>query len=147
VHALGSGGGGLGYGPGLPGGGGNQIKPSVALKFDLHSDDGEGSNSTGLYENGASPTSPYIDLASAGINLHEGHTFHVHLLYAGSELTATITDLTQFKVWTQIFPVDLRKVLGAANAWFGFTASTGDLFDSVQIRDWTMSSYNVNEYP
>jgi hypothetical protein len=146
-HALGSGGGGLGYGPALPGGGGNRIKPSVALKFDLHSDDGEGSNSTGLYENGASPTSPYINLAPAGINLHAGHSFHVHLLYAGSTLTATITDLTQFKVWTQEFPVDLRKLLGTATAWFGFTASTGELFDSVQIRDWTMSSYNPNEYP
>ncbi len=147
VHAIGSGGGGLGYGPALPGGGGNRIKPSVAIKFDLHSDAGEGSNSTGIYLNGASPTSPSINLAPAGINLHAGHTFHVHMLYAGATLTATITDLTQYRVWTQLFSVDLRKVLGTPDAYFGFTAAIGDLYDSLQIRNWTMSSYNVNAEP
>ena len=54
--ALGGGGGGLGYGfdrsSGKPG-----ITKSVALKFDVYDNQGEGFNSTGLYLNGAAPTS------------------------------------------------------------------------------------------
>src|SRR5262249_33703415 len=51
--ALGVNGGQLGYG-GLSGNGG--IGQSVAIKFDLFDNAGEGTNSTGLYTNGASPT-------------------------------------------------------------------------------------------
>src|SRR5947199_1680586 len=50
--AVGPAGGGLGYG-GIPN--------SVAVKFDLYSNAGEGNNSTGLYTNGASPTTPFVD--------------------------------------------------------------------------------------
>src|SRR5262249_21919934 len=72
--ALGPSGGGLGYGPDSPGGTGG-IPNSVALKFDTYSNQGEGPNSTGLYLNGASPTTPAIDLTPSGINLHSGSTF------------------------------------------------------------------------
>jgi alpha-mannosidase len=39
------------------------IRRSVAVKFDLWDNAGEGSNSTGLYIDGASPTVPAVDLA------------------------------------------------------------------------------------
>ena len=55
--ALGPNGGGLGYGPAAPTGTGG-ITNSIAIKFDLFSNVGEGANSTGLYTNGASPTTP-----------------------------------------------------------------------------------------
>src|SRR4029077_15235256 len=72
VSALGASGGGLGYGG--PGG----IANSVAIKFDLFNNAGEGSNSTGLYVNGALPTSAgSIDLGGSGLNLHSGHVFGV----------------------------------------------------------------------
>src|SRR5207302_8270219 len=45
--ALGPRGGGLGYGPDAPGGTGG-IPNSVAVKFDLYSNNGEGNDSTGL---------------------------------------------------------------------------------------------------
>src|SRR5262249_31004463 len=53
--ALGPSGGGLGYGPDNTGGAPGIVN-SVAIKFDLYSNQGEGVDSTGLYTNGAAPT-------------------------------------------------------------------------------------------
>ena len=67
--ALGPSGGGLGYGPDNvtnPSASTNTpIAKSVALKFDLYNNAGEGTNSTGLYTNGASPTTPATTSAVA----------------------------------------------------------------------------------
>src|SRR6185369_8688507 len=60
--ALGSGGGDLGYA---------SIAKSVANKFDLYNNSGEGTSSTGLYLNGATPkNSGSVNLLSRGIDLH-----------------------------------------------------------------------------
>src|SRR5208282_1209628 len=77
--ALGTRGGGLGYGPKTPGGTPAGISPSAAIKFDLYNSAGEGSDSTGLYTDGASPTIPAINLTNTGIDLHSGHIFAVTL--------------------------------------------------------------------
>src|SRR5207249_4452342 len=53
--AIGPSGGGLGYGPDQAGGIGG-IPNSVAVKFDLYNNGGEGVDSIGLYLNGAAPT-------------------------------------------------------------------------------------------
>src|SRR5207245_8784548 len=76
--AVGPAGGGLGYGPDTPTGTGG-IPNSVAVKFDLYNNAGEGNNSTGLYTNGASPTTPFVTLTNTGIDLHSGHVFKVHM--------------------------------------------------------------------
>jgi len=123
-NAIGSGESGLGYGPTTPGGGGAKIAHSVAIKFDLHSNEGEGSNSTGVYVGGASPTVPYTELMPA-INLHSGHTFHARLTYTGKILTLVITDLTQYAVFAGSYPVDIPKAVGSTIGYAGFTASTG----------------------
>ncbi|HEY2118820.1 MAG TPA: hypothetical protein VGH37_06500 [Candidatus Acidoferrum sp.] len=67
------------------------IGKSVAVKFDLHNNAGEGNNSTGMYLNGASPTMPAVTLGS-GVNLHSGDILHAHLTYDGATLTLIITD-------------------------------------------------------
>ena len=141
LNAVGSAGGGLGYGVDLPGAGGAKIEHSVAVKFDLHSDAGEGSNSTGVYVGGASPTVPSTNLAPSGINLHGGHTFHARLSYDGVNLRVSITDLTQYAVFTGTYAVDIPTAVGGADAYAGFTAGTGDLFDTIQILNWSMTSY------
>ena len=69
--ALGTGGGGLGY---------QGIGSSVAVKFDLSDNAGEGSNSTGLYVNGAAPTGGAADLTPSGIDLHSGHVFRATVM-------------------------------------------------------------------
>src|SRR6185312_1608057 len=61
--ALGAAGGALGYGG---------IGTSVAVKFDLFNGSGEGSDSTGFYTNGTTPTLPALDMTASGVNLHSG---------------------------------------------------------------------------
>src|SRR5262249_39282051 len=78
--AIGASGGGLGYGNSSPTGTGG-ISPSVAVKFDLFSNAGEGGNSTGMYTNGAFPGLPTLDLTPSGINLHSGDLFAAHITY------------------------------------------------------------------
>ncbi len=49
------------------------IPKSVAVKFDLWNNDGEGPNSTGLFRNGDKPSNPgALDLTPSGIDLHSG---------------------------------------------------------------------------
>jgi hypothetical protein len=141
LHAVGPGGGGLGYGPPVPGGFGGKIAPSVAVKFDRHSDAGEGSNSTGLYVGGASPTVPWTDLGSSGINLHSGHAFHARLSYDAVHLTVSITDLTQYAVFNGTYVLHIPTAVRATEAYAGFTASTGSSTDTVKILNWNMSTY------
>ena len=142
LDALGSDGGGLGYGPDLPGAAGASIPHSVAVKFDLHSDAGEGSDSTGVYVAGASPTEPSTNVLPSGINLHNGHPFHTRLSYDGTNLRVSITDLEQYAVFTATYPVAIPTAVGGSTAYAGFTAGTGlNLYDTIKIRDWTMTSY------
>ena len=97
--ALGVAGGPLGYGQDSSTGTGG-IPNSVAVKFDLYDNFGEGIDSTGLYINGASPTIPFVDMTGSGIDLHSGDIFDVHMTYDGTSLIMTITDTVTNAVFT-----------------------------------------------
>ena len=113
ASALGDSGGGLGYGTGI----GN----SVAVKFDLYNNGGEGANSTGLYINGAVPTVPSVDLASHGIDLHNGSTYHAQLSYDGSNLALTLTDASNpAATFSTAFRIDIPGTIGGTTAFVGF---------------------------
>jgi hypothetical protein len=127
-HALGSGGGSLGY-AGIP--------KSVAIKFDLHDNSGEGQNSTGLYINGALPTIPATDLTGTGINLHSGDQMDANISYDGETLTLMITDLVTLAKWSRPFVVNIPAYVGGNTAYVGFTGATGNLTATQQIIDWT----------
>src|SRR6202011_5918182 len=131
--ALGGAGGNLGYGL--------TTKPSVAVKFDLYNNNGEGSNSTGLYLNGASPTMPAVDMTSSGVDLHSGHVFSVHIVYDGTNLTMTITDTTTALTFTTSWPVNIPGTLLANTAFVGFTGATGGYTANQSVLTWT---YTVN---
>jgi fibronectin type 3 domain-containing protein len=136
--ALGSGGGSLGYG-GIASGGG--IGQSVAIKFDLFDNAGEGPNSTGLYINGAAPTNTgSIDLTSSGINLHNGNLMNVTLSYDGTTLTETITDTVTNATFTQQYTINIPSLVGGNLGFVGFTAGTGVASSTTQITSWTYSS-------
>jgi len=115
-NALGGDGAGLGY---------VGIHHSVALKFDLYDNDGEGPESTGVYTAGNLPTVPAVDLTGTGINLHYGHEMDAHVTYDGAVLTLTLTDLDTPAVWSHSFPVDIPAAVFGNTAYVGFTASTG----------------------
>ncbi len=126
--ALGQDSWGLGY---------KSIPGSVAVKFDLFSNSGEGSDSTGLYTNGASPTIPAISLTPTGINLHSGHVFHAVLTYNGTTLTVLITDTATNATATQTYTVNIPAIVGGPTAYVGFTGSTGTSSSVQDILNWT----------
>jgi hypothetical protein len=126
--ALGGRGGSLGY---------QGIGKSVAVKFDLTNNHGEGPNSTGLYTDGASPTVPSIDLTNSGINLHSGDYIAVHLTYDGTDLNMTLTDQITEASWSTSFPVNIPAVIGSNTGYVGFTGGTGTNTASQKVTYWT----------
>ena len=139
AKALGPTGGGLGYGPDEPGGTPG-ISNSVAVKYDLYSNDGEGDDSTGLYTNGASPTMPATDMTSSGVILNNGDTMTVHITYNGTTLAMSITDSTLNKSFSTSWPVNIPQTIGGNTAFVGFTGGTGGLTASQKIETWTFAS-------
>jgi hypothetical protein len=140
ANAIGVRGGGLGYGPDVAGGSGG-IAKSIAIKFDLYSNAGEGSNSTGLYTNGAAPTSAgSVNLTGSGIDLHSGHVFNVAMTYDGTTLRVTITDSVTNASATQSYTVNISSIVGSSSAFVGFTGGTGGLTADQNILNWTFSS-------
>ena len=130
--AIGSTGNALGYGGGISG-----IGKSLAIKFDIHNNSGEGSDSTGFYTNGAQPTIPSINLIPSNVVLTSGHIIHAHVTYDGTNLTLTLTDAATSASFTTTEAVNLASVLGGTNAYVGFTAGSGGSSMNTNILDWT----------
>jgi hypothetical protein len=129
--ALGFGGGGLGY---------QSLPNSVAVKFDLFNNAGEGINSTGLYLNGAPPGVPAVDLTGTAIDLHSQHVFDVLLTYDGTTLKETITDETTAGSFSTSYLVDIAGVIGNSAARVGFGGGTGGLTSVQDILNWRYDS-------
>ena len=122
-------GGGLGYAG---------MGQSVAVKFDLYNNSGEGINSTGLYTNGAFPSVPAIDMTSSGVNLHSGDVFNVHLGYNGTTLTMTITDAgNSAETFSTAWTINILATVGSSTAYVGFTGGTGGLTATQEILTWS----------
>jgi hypothetical protein len=140
LTALGPSGGGLGYGPDLPGGTPGILK-SIAVKFDIYSNNGEGTDSTGLYLNGASPTTPALDMTSSGVALLSGDVFNVHMTYDGTTLKMTITDASNAaKTFTTSWAVNIASTIGSSSAFVGFTGGTGGLTATQDVIAWTYTT-------
>ncbi len=130
--ALGNPGGSLGYGG---------MANSVAVKFDLYNNSGEGTNSTGLYTNGADPFNVgSIDLTPSGLDLHSGHVFQVDMAYDGAHLSVTLTDTETNQSATQNYTIDIPTAVVATTAYVGFTGGTGGLTAVQDLLTWTFSS-------
>ena len=126
--AVGGPGGGLGY---------SNIPTSLAIKFDLYNNAGEGPNSTGLYADGAHPSQPSINLTGTGIDLHSGDSFHAHITYDGVNLTMTLTDTVTLSSWSYVWQIDIPSTVGGNTAHVGFTAATGAATSTATIAAWT----------
>lgn len=148
--ALGPSGGGLGYGPDHRGPE-RGIRNSVAIKFDLYSNEGEGINSTGIFTDGRAPTlreaglppsipDQSVDLSGTPINLHSQHPFNVSMTYNGTTLSVTITDTVTMGSATQNYTVDIPSFVGGNIAYVGFTAGTGGLTAVQDVRSWRFQS-------
>jgi hypothetical protein len=128
TQAIGHSGGGLGY---------SGIGSSVAVKFDLYSNAGEGPDSTGFYTGGATPTVPALDMTSSGVNLHSGDILHAHLTYNGTTLTLTLTDTVTSASFTTSKAINIPATVGGNTAYVGFTAGTGGESAIQEILNWT----------
>jgi len=131
IWALGNGGSGLGY---------QGIQRSVAVKFDIYDNAGEGPDSTGVFLNGALPTTPSTDLSSSGVDLASGDIIHAHVVYNGTTLTLTLTDTKTGANVTKQFAVNIPATVGATTAYVGFTGSTGKNTAVQQIMSWTFTN-------
>jgi hypothetical protein len=130
ANTLGAGGGGLGY---------YGMGSSVAIKFDLYNNQGEGTDSTGIYTDGAFPGVPAIDLTGTGIDLHSGDPFNVAMTYDGATLNVTITDTITSASASQSYSINIPGTIGGNQAYVGFTAGTGALTAVQQILNWTFT--------
>jgi Ca2+-binding RTX toxin-like protein len=107
--ALGTGGGGLGYGG---------ISPSAAIEFNIFSGHTQGTNfatdgSTGTYN------------STGSVAFWNGDKIQVILSYNGSVLTENLTDLANGATYTASYTTNLASVLGSGTAYVGFTGGDG----------------------
>ena len=100
----------------------------------------KGSNSTGLYTNGAEPGATGSEnLSDSGVDLHSGHPMNVSLDYDGTTLQATITDTVTKASVGHSYAVNIPAAVGGPTAYVGFTASTGGLSTVQKVLDWTFT--------
>ena len=135
VKALGASGSGLGY---------QNIAKSVAIKFDLYSNAGEGTDSTGVYTNGAAPTMPAVDMTSSGVVVRSGDSIQAHITYDGTTLSMTLLDLVTNKTFVLKQTINIPQIVGANTAYVGFSGSTGGLTASQKILTWTYATQAPN---
>jgi hypothetical protein len=138
-------------GPGVAGGGLGYagLMDSVAVKFDLVDNAGEGGHSVGVFTGGADPDMPAVRLDGSPIHLHAQHPMRADITYDGAVLTVTLTDMTlPTHTWSHTFAVDIPAAVGGSMAYAGFTAGTGELFARQAIESWTLAdAAPVNQAP
>jgi hypothetical protein len=131
------------------------ISNSVAIKFDLYDNNGEGTDSTGLFVNGDQPSEPMsgdnpidtsIDMTSSGVNLHSGDVMQVNLNYDGATLTETITDAATEAAFSHSYAVNIPSFIGSGYGYAGFTAGTGGATATQNILNWTYTAVAAKPY-
>jgi Legume lectin domain/Chitobiase/beta-hexosaminidase C-terminal domain len=137
-NAFGSANGGLGYSATPGTGTGSQgagLLSSVAVKFDVAS-----GNTTGLYTDGAIPSTPQTKIT--GVNLNSGNPLDVTLSYNGTTLSMTVTDTKTNASFSNSWTIDIPTTVGGNTAYVGFTASTGysNSVANQYLSAWTYSS-------
>jgi hypothetical protein len=104
----------------------------VAVKFDLTS------NTTGIFTNGASVTTPGV--AITGVNLNGGNPLNVTFAYDGTTLKMTITDTKTKASFSHNWAIDIPTTVGGNTAYVGFTGATGYSNALQNLLSWTFSS-------
>ena len=119
----------------------------MAVKFDIYNNAGEGTDSTGMYINGASPTVPAVDMTSSGVSLLSGDVMNVQLSYNGTTLTLTIQDATTLKRFTTSWTVNIPTTVGSTTALVGFTGGSGGTTAIQDVLSWTYSTGSSTNPP
>lgn len=121
------------------------IKFDLFRTFDLYEYSGDYVSTTGLYKNGAMPTTPEDDLVPSGIDLHAGNIMRAVIDYdfATKKLSLTIIDTVTNAQFNKVYSdVDLPAAVGGGSAFVGFTAASGRVADfaaTQRILNWKFS--------
>jgi len=130
ANALGGAGHGLGYGVGD---GGTAIGNSVAFALDIF----EGV--IGFATNGSDPPSSN-PRSTSPLSLGSGDPIQVHLVYEGSTLSETLTDLTTLAQFSSTDSVNISSFVGNGTVLVGFTGATGAEASTQTIQNFTFTA-------
>jgi hypothetical protein len=129
VTALGGGGGSLGY---------SGITPSVGLEMNIYNPNTRGisfqQNGTipAAGAGGFSPILP-VDLGNTA------NPIQVNIIYSGNTLNASFKDLVTSATFSTNFTINIPTVIGANQAYVGFTGADGGVNSTQVISNFTMS--------
>jgi hypothetical protein len=150
AHAIGVGGGAIGYGS-SPDGTRPGISNSIAIEFDTYwnaSDYGDTNNNhIAIISDGTNPNKAnHVTSALSATNnslpfsLTDGHVHTVNITYSAGTLSVTV-DGNQI-VSTDVNGVNLATYLGLTDgtAYVGFTGGTGSVREDADIYNWSWSS-------
>jgi len=132
VTAIGGGGGVLGYGGATP------ITPSVALAMNIYNPNTRGIN---LLQNGVTPAGgagAYAPILPVDLGT-VANPIQVNVIYSGGVLSATFKDLVTSATFSTNFPINIPSIIGANQAYVGFTGADGGVASTQVISNFTMS--------
>lgn len=139
-----------GVGLGLP-----SASKSVAIEFDTFNNgaiDNYSSNNVGIDINGNTASayqSPVYGITNCGASTYkttgcmaDGNLWTVNIGYDGSKLNVTLGDAARSTTYSAIsnYAIDIGSILGANQAYVGFTGSTGSGYENQDILNWQFSS-------
>jgi hypothetical protein len=78
-------------------------------------------------------------MTAAKVTLDNGHVFHAHITYDGTNLTLVLTDTTTSASFTKTSPINIPSTVGAGTAYVGFTGGVGGLSMTTDILNWTLT--------
>jgi hypothetical protein len=129
VTAIGGGGGSIGY---------SGITPSVALAMNIYNPNTRGIN---LLQNGVVPAagagaySPILPVDLGNV----ANPIQVNIIYSGGVVSATFKDLVTSASFSTNFPINIPSIIGANQAYVGFTGADGGVASTQVISNFTMS--------
>jgi hypothetical protein len=136
--AVGSSGGGLGYG--ISGNAGTPISPSVAFAINLYTD-GNGPGVALTEDGNTGSTGGTLTYTTPGaIVLGSGDPISVALKYLNGSVSLTMTDAVSSASFAATIPVNVPAVLGTNSAFVGFTGGTGGVTSSQTVSNFTFIS-------
>ncbi|MGC4030216.1 MAG: L-type lectin-domain containing protein [Tepidisphaeraceae bacterium] len=117
---------------------------SCAVKFDLYSNNGEGTTSTGVYLNGAQPyNTGSFSMSGNSVNLRGGNVMRCTLVYDGTTLSQTVVDTVTNATFTKSYTVDIPTAISGTTAYVGFTGATGGASAIQTVQTWTYTAPNA----